>query len=465
MDSGADSNLARGGSRTREYSCDPRNSPDDRRGIPLKILILSDRFPPHHLGGAEVSTGVIAGGLAQAGCQVRVVTRAAERSEVGEEIWKGIRVRSFWDRYDERFRAYYTIYNRPALQMVRQELARFRPDVVQAHNVRNHISFSSLWAARRAGIPVVFTAHDPGAICQQKMICGIDLESLGQKTRYEARPGKCGPCMRFRYFPLRNFLIRRILEGPKSRVMAVSRELSKILETNGYRSVEVLPNGIDVEMYARVQEEEIQAFRAQHEIPPERLVIGGGGRLSFWKGFDHLVDAAAKLSGLGIEDFQIVLVGRRGGYEQSLLERARTLGIEDRILFVGWMDPEDLPVYYAACDVVTVPSIIPDSLPRTALEAMAAARPVLGSPFGGTPEIIVDGVTGRLANPLVPEEFANALAELLSDPVRGRSMGEAGRQRVLEHFSIESNVQRRLELYRSLGGARAPLQPASSGIR
>ena len=84
------------------------------------------------------------------------------------------------------------------------------------------------------------------------------------------------------------------------------------------------------------------------------------------------------------------------------------------------------------------------------LEAMAAGLPVVATAVGGTPEVVVDGVTGLLVPPRDPHALAEAILRLLRDPDLRKRMGGAGRERVAAHFSVEQMVQRTEKLYEHL---------------
>jgi glycosyltransferase involved in cell wall biosynthesis len=86
---------------------------------------------------------------------------------------------------------------------------------------------------------------------------------------------------------------------------------------------------------------------------------------------------------------------------------------------------------------------------RVTIEAMAAGRPVIGIRAGGTAEIILHDVTGKLI-PNDPEDLSQAILELLDDPKKGSAMGQAGRKRVEEIFTIQSMVAQITELYREI---------------
>lgn len=165
------------------------------------------------------------------------------------------------------------------------------------------------------------------------------------------------------------------------------------------------------------------------------------GRLDEKKGHRFLLDAMARLP-----DLHLVLAG--DGPERAALEaRARDLGIDSRIAFVGWRD--DVPALLSACDVFVLPSLA-EGHPLSVLEAMAAARPVVASDVGGTREAVENGETGLLVPPADPVALADALHAVLGDPSRADAMGAAGRARVQRDFAAPIMARRVTQLYDEL---------------
>jgi L-malate glycosyltransferase len=157
-------------------------------------------------------------------------------------------------------------------------------------------------------------------------------------------------------------------------------------------------------------------------------------------GFRRLLDK--------LPDARLLLVGkgeRRGRLEQLVTD----LGLQHRVVFTGYRD-RDLPEVVAAGDCFALMAAGSDESCRAALEAMAAARPVVARRVGALPETVLDGKTGRLIDDDRPESVAAALAEILVDPVRARAMGEAGRRRAATEFSPERSVSIVEDVYRGI---------------
>ncbi|MCB0151631.1 MAG: glycosyltransferase family 4 protein, partial [Caldilineaceae bacterium] len=104
------------------------------------------------------------------------------------------------------------------------------------------------------------------------------------------------------------------------------------------------------------------------------------------------------------------------------------------VTFLGAVSEEKLNELYQTCDLFVAPSLY-ESFGLIYLEAMNYAKPVIGCQAGGIPEVVDDGVTGRLVEPAAAPALAEAMVELLSSPALLREMGLAGRRRLLERFT------------------------------
>jgi glycosyltransferase involved in cell wall biosynthesis len=179
-------------------------------------------------------------------------------------------------------------------------------------------------------------------------------------------------------------------------------------------------------------------------------VITNIGRLTEQKA-QHIFLAAARLVLDQRPDARFMIVGR-GHLEQPLREQAQSLGIAERVAFTGVR--RDIPNVLAESDVFVLSSFW-EGLPLTAVEAMAAARPVVLTDVGGNRELVDSGTNGLIVPPDDVPALAQALLELLNDESRRLGMGLAARKRVQHDFSIDTIVDQYESLYRSLIGQRA----------
>jgi glycosyltransferase involved in cell wall biosynthesis len=173
---------------------------------------------------------------------------------------------------------------------------------------------------------------------------------------------------------------------------------------------------------------------------PVSLIVLGAGRLSPEKGFQVLVEAAARVANLAVG---FVLFGE-GTLRPDLEQRVAELGLGGRFVMPGFRS--DLDSLVAAADVVTLPSFT-EGLPNVALEASAAGVPVAATAVGGTPEVIADGETGYLVPPGDPAALAGKLTVLLNDAALRARFGEAGRTRMQERFTFDAQAAAYLKLF------------------
>ena len=186
-------------------------------------------------------------------------------------------------------------------------------------------------------------------------------------------------------------------------------------------------------------------------LPDGVPVIAVLGRISDWKGQDVLVRALATpaLAAVGAIG---VLAGDPWPGAESRLESVRALaahlGVTDRLRVLGFRP--DVENVLGAADVVVVPSTAPDPLPNSALEAAAAGCPVVAADHGGLPEIIREGISGRLVAPGDAQALADAVRSLIDDPAGAARLGTAATEDVRARFAPARLLAELQALYEEL---------------
>jgi rhamnosyl/mannosyltransferase len=210
----------------------------------------------------------------------------------------------------------------------------------------------------------------------------------------------------------------------------------------------VVPLGINPEPYAAVDPGRADAVR-NGNCGPLLLFVG---RLRYYKGLDVLIEAMPDI------DARLLVVGS-GPMERPWRRLAARSPAAARIHFAGEVPEADLPTYYAAADLVVLPSCErSEAFGLVLLEAMAAGRAVIGTELGtGTSFVNQHDETGLVVAPGDAPALAAAVNALMGDPERRRRFGANGRRRVTEHFHVERMVDRTVEVYREvLNGHDAP---------
>lgn len=192
--------------------------------------------------------------------------------------------------------------------------------------------------------------------------------------------------------------------------------------------------------------EMIASFRAREGLPPRAPVAVCVSNFFGYKGHGDLVTSIATVTG-EFPDATFVFIGRDGGSLEATWEAARDLGVLPRIRFAGHR--ADVPDFLRAADLFVHPSH-QEGFSNAILEAMAAGLPVVACDVGGNAEAVVGGKTGRLVPPRCPGRLAEAISGLLRDEGKRRAMGEAGRRRAGERFSLVRMVAEVEAMYGSL---------------
>jgi glycosyltransferase involved in cell wall biosynthesis len=231
-----------------------------------------------------------------------------------------------------------------------------------------------------------------------------------------------------------SWLIPRLSE----RVVCVSHAVLAHLvagnEANGVKG-QVLYNGIERLMATA---KATQSVRKELGVTDEEVLVGMVGRVNDWKGQMTLVAAAETVLDR-CPHVKFVFVGGTFAGEEHLMfvlrERVRSEILAEKVTILGFR--KDIPAIMSALDIFVLPSTQPDPLPTVVLEAMSVGCPVVGFAHGGICEMVVNNETGLLVAPCSIPALANAIEDLVVNPVRRHQYGAAGLQRFNESFSVQ----------------------------
>lgn len=241
-------------------------------------------------------------------------------------------------------------------------------------------------------------------------------------------------------FPLRSWLSSLKYNSLTDRVFTVSASIRETLIRNRVspERVIVIYEGVDLTWFDR-QSTRLTVKR------PGRILVGTVAHLSPEKGHLTLLKAFAGLRDSCPE--ALLLIIGEGELRSALEEEVRALGLSDQVQFLGFRS--DVEGLVKELDVFCLPSLS-EGLSSAILAAMAARLPVVATSVGGIPELVQDGVTGKLVSPNRPQELALALECLLRDQVLRERMGRSGRQRVEVHFTLKLKLQESERAYERL---------------
>ena len=402
----------------------------------MKILYLSDDFPPDNLGGAGVVAHNLAKAFKELGHDIYVVSTTQDKSKEGSYVQDGFKIYKIYSRYHRRWRAYFSLYNPQTVKKVSKIIADIKPDVIHAHNVHYHLSYHCLKIAKKSGAKVFLTAHDVMSINYGKIkllkeatcenyLDYCKLSVLGQIKEFKKR-----------YNPARNLIIKRYLKKYVDKTIAVSDALKSVLVLNGITNVGVIHNGIDVNV-CEVDQEMVSVFKKNNGLENKKIILFGG-RISEGKGINQAIESLSLIL-KEVPNAVLLIAGSDGKGINN---------INLPIKFLGWIRRNEMNIVYSACSIVLVPSVcIVDSFPTVNLEAMAFKKPVIGTCFGGTPEVVVDGETGYIVNSLDVNLLADKIIDLLRDEQKAIQFGQNGYERVKNYFNLDQQAAKYFKLY------------------
>jgi len=389
----------------------------------MRVDIITKEYPPEIYGGAGVHVTELVKALRES-IDVRVRAFGAERDEPGTKAY-GVPAE--------------LASANAAIQTLGTDLAIVADaagaDVVHSHTW--YANFAGHLASLLHGIPHIVTAHSLEPLRPWKaeqLGGGYAVSSYIEKTAYEGAAA-----------------IVAVSEGMRGDIL-------RSYPTLDPDKVRVIYNGIDVDAWHPVEDPELLADLGIDASKPSIVFVG---RITRQKGLPYLLRAAELLP----PDVQLVLCAGAPDTPQILGEvEGLVKGLQETRDGVVWLDRllsrHELCTILSAATTFVCPSVY-EPLGIVNLEAMACGAAVVGTATGGIPEVVVDGVTGRLVpieqvqdgtgTPTDPEKFvadlARVLTEVTADRERASAYGVAGRERASKDFSWESIAQETQALY------------------
>lgn len=404
-----------------------------------KILICTNAYPPHFIGGAELIAHQHAHVLKRLGYDVAVfageLNNRRWQYKVRQDTYESIPVHRIMLHHLDFSGDFINFYNKKIDNLFENLLNDFKPDVVHFHNVCG-LSVGLFRAAKCRGIKTVLTLHDYWAICYKNTFLKHDntLCDGNLLSCYECRTSVSGggwtnvPIHMRRDFIFSQFDYIDIFISP-------SQYLAERYTRAGVppEKMQVLANGVNIERFASIQ-------RNKYAGSLRFSYIGYLGR---HKGVHTIIEA---LPQIGAEKkYQLNIIG--DGDERSTLEnQIKTLELKDRVRFWGKVSHNQIERVFKETDVLILPSIWPENHPVSITEAMAARIPVIASRIGGMPELVDEGSTGYLFAPGNAHDLAMKMNRCLYDADNLKALGENAYNKISGR-TVENQVRLIAKLY------------------
>jgi glycosyltransferase involved in cell wall biosynthesis len=380
----------------------------------MRLLYVHERFGA--LGGAEANVAITATEMRRRGHTLAILHGPSTGLE--QDTWK--------QAFEERF----PLPPGGSAAAVRAALLGFKPDVVFAHKVPD---LEALEALTHSPAPVVRMVHDHDVYCMR----GYKYHPITREICTRPASAHCVfPCgaMLARDRDGR-FPVQWVSYTDKLREIALNRRFARLLVASAYMREELLQNGFSersIEIHPPVPRPAARAGDPSFG-PRNRLVYAG--QILRGKGVDVLLESLALVH----EPFECVILGD-GSHRKYCEALSRSLGLHDRVTFVGFVPQDTVSAYYAEASIALMGSVWPEPFGAVGLEAMRHGLPVIAFDAGAIREWLIDGWNGFLIPWMDRERYAAGVGELLHDKSLAQKMGAHGRQWVGERFNFTGYI-------------------------
>ena len=249
------------------------------------------------------------------------------------------------------------------------------------------------------------------------------------------------------YYPaIARFFSKRI-----NNIICISTAVKSALISGGLsdKNLVIIYNGLDPD---RVQvKRQATELKNEYQLSQDAPVVGMLGNIKEWKGQEVVIKAIdiVRRKFPGVRCFLVGDISDSDSYYYERLEQLiEKASLKEHIIFTGYQS--NVADFINIFDVMIHASVLPEPFGRVLVEGMALEKPLVGARGGAVPEIVVDNETGLMFEPGNHEDLAEKLIQLLEAPEKAKQMGLKGKQRLIDEFHIDRNVERTEELYRTL---------------
>jgi glycogen(starch) synthase len=396
----------------------------------MRILIVSNLYPPHYLGGYELGCHDVVAGLSAKGHDVRVLTSTfgIDAPESDGQVYRWLELDLNWRPEPLRKHAIRLlrkeVQNQKAFRLLIKTL---RPDFVYIWNL-THVSVSIAQIAEQSGLPVCYFVSDKW-LSRWQTDPWHQLWS-GTLTRAAVRAGTRAVGLWLR---LRGIIYSGSLLLPNTHFVSDFLKQDALAAGQPVATGEVIHWGVDLEKFC---------YRPESNRPRRLLYVG---QIAAMKGVRTIIEAMRiVVKESGAPQAKLTIVG--GTITPDFAAEMRTLvesyGLSDNVEFAGFVPREDLPEIYRQFDVLLFPSLFDEALTITTLEAMACGLAVVATATGGNVEVMKHEQNALIFGREDAQTCAAHVLRLLNTDELFESLRRNGRQTVEQGFSIERMVER-----------------------
>ncbi len=382
----------------------------------MRILQVTAYYPPS-IGGIQYYVQSLSQHLSRLGHEVDLLTINTDQNQPYETTSDGVSIR--------RCKLDWNLYRAVISQEFNQALmAAKNYDAYHIH-IPFHVGLEvAAAAAKQNNVPLVATHHGQG-------LKGSPLYTMMAMT----------------YSWLSRSLSLQWVD--RTIFLTQSYAQSLWLPERIRQRMQIVRTGADIDRFSPDNDGSLVRRRYQlDQDSPLILFVGSLHKANRYKGVDYLLQALPLVKQVA-KNAKLMIVG--GGELQAELQaQAQQLNLQDEVIFTGPVDNRELPNYYAAADLLTLPSIRgPENSPIVVFEAMASAKPVVASDLPGVREIVKHNENGLLVPPKEPQKLADGLLKVLIDP-EFKKQASLQARRFAESYSWQNCASEMEHIYRNV---------------
>lgn len=304
----------------------------------------------------------------------------------------------------------------PVLNILMEELVDWNPDIIHSQCEFSTFIYARM-ISKRTGAPIVHTYH---TVYENYTHYLCPSKTIGRKAAIKFTNS------------ISKHVTNMIVPSGKMYRMLSDYEISAPLT--------VIPTGINTDKYLNADKSKRDTLRAEYGIGKDEFILLYAGRLAKEKNLEEILDFLADSR---LNNLRLIIVGD-GPHRETLEDKCKENGIENRVIFTGMVSPEKIEEYYLIGDVF-VSASQSETQGLTYIEAMVSGLPLLCREDECLTDVIENGTNGYLYKD--KEDFIKMLMVLLNDKEKRISMGQNARRTVLDHFSERAFVKSCEKLY------------------
>jgi glycosyltransferase involved in cell wall biosynthesis len=403
----------------------------------LNILLVADVSIASMIGGAERVLYEESTRLAMRGHTVKILTRKLPYHESDVESINGVEEHRY-SFQEKLFPFFFKSIFSDCRKTFRAVEESFPFDIINFHQPFSAIGVLSLNGSRR--VPCVYTCHS------------LSFEEYISRSSSPGNPIKW--LLHHLQISARKSIEQTVLKKSDQIVVLSEYTSKKLQRTYGLApsKVNVISGGVDLGRFKPSGDKAL--IRARLDLPADKFIFFTVRNLVPRMGLENLI-SAFEIAQNGRKDLLLV-IGGEGPLEPLLKDQVRRCGLEELVRFAGYIPDEDLPSYYQMADLFILPTTELEGFGLVTVEALASGLPVLGTPVGGTKEILAKLGSDHIFDDSGTQSIANGILNVLNGWAKDRAIykniSQVCRQVTEQHYSWDNHISKLEDLFYSMLG-------------